>query len=171
VSPWCDAELTDDPEDMMKGAEPYVAVGEGEKGLVVEGLLLLLRDTLLILPDNMAPQVLNHVVRAEFLLVMANHSDSRVRLAVVKVSSPEFCSLEFKKWKISKSSAQIHDFVLEASSSVIAFKTHLSVLLRLYPCLSLCFQIIKPRLSLSLSLSIYIYIYIYIYTHTHTHTL
>jgi hypothetical protein len=97
VSPWCDAELTDDPEEMMRGAEPYIAVGEGEKGLVVEGLLLLLRDTLFILPDNMAHQVLNHVVKAEFLLVMANHSDSRVRLAVVKVNYFEFSSLESKK--------------------------------------------------------------------------
>ncbi|GFG30500.1 hypothetical protein Cfor_08123, partial [Coptotermes formosanus] len=87
VSPWHDTELADDPEEMMKGAEPYIAMGEGEKGLVVEGLLLLLRDTLLILPDNMAPQVLNHVVKVEFLLVMANHSDARVRMAIVKVLS------------------------------------------------------------------------------------
>ena len=90
MSPWHDTEFDDDPEEMMKGAEPYIAVGEGEKGLVVEGLLLLLRDTLLILPDNMAPQVLNHVVKVEFLLVMANHSDARVRMAVVKVSRSEF---------------------------------------------------------------------------------
>lgn len=53
--------------------------------LVVEGLLLLLRDTLLVLPDNMASQVLNHVVQAETLLVMTNNSDARVRSAVVKV--------------------------------------------------------------------------------------
>lgn len=84
---------------MMKDAEPYVAVGEGEKGLVVEGLLLLLRDTLLILPDNMAHQVLNHVVKAEFLLVMANHSDSRVRMAVVKVSCFECSLLACNKYK------------------------------------------------------------------------
>lgn len=32
-------------------------------------------------------QVLNHVVRAEMLLAMANHSDSRVRTAVVRVLS------------------------------------------------------------------------------------
>ncbi|XP_069691772.1 lysosomal-trafficking regulator isoform X2 [Periplaneta americana] len=87
VSPWCDTDLADDPQELLKDAEPHLAVGEGEKGLVVEGLLLLLRDTLLILPDNMAHQVLNHVVKAEFLLVMANHSDSRVRMAVVKVLS------------------------------------------------------------------------------------
>ncbi|XP_071440474.1 lysosomal-trafficking regulator isoform X2 [Hetaerina americana] len=55
--------------------------------LVIEGLLLLLRDTLLVLPDSMSHQVLNHVVRAEALLVMANHSDARVRTAVVKVIS------------------------------------------------------------------------------------
>ncbi|XP_068085277.1 lysosomal-trafficking regulator [Anabrus simplex] len=69
-------------------------VSDGEKWnsnssqcLVVEGLLLLLRDTLLVLPDNMAHQVLNHVVRAESLLVMSNHADPRVRTAVVKVLS------------------------------------------------------------------------------------
>nr|CAD7400993.1 unnamed protein product [Timema cristinae] len=72
---------------------PSEATNEGEKWttnssqcLVVEGLLLLLRDTLLVLPDNMAHQVLNHVVRAEALLVMANHADNRVRTAVVKTS-------------------------------------------------------------------------------------
>lgn len=53
--------------------------------LVVEGLLLLLRDTLLVLPDNMASQVLNHVVQVETLLVMTNNCDARVRSAVVKV--------------------------------------------------------------------------------------
>ncbi|KAG8236418.1 hypothetical protein J437_LFUL012839, partial [Ladona fulva] len=55
------------------------------KPLVVEGLLLLLRDTLLVLPDSMSHQVLNYIVRAEALLVMANHYDVRVRTAVVKV--------------------------------------------------------------------------------------
>ena len=90
MNSWIDTELADDPEEMMNGTEPYIAVGEGEKGLVLEGLLLLLRDTLLILPDNMAPQVLNHVVKVEFLLVMANHSDARVRMAIVKVRNSEF---------------------------------------------------------------------------------
>ncbi|KAF4522717.1 hypothetical protein B566_EDAN012734, partial [Ephemera danica] len=64
---------------------------QGEKAnaqsLVVEGLLLLLRDTILVLPDSMSHQVLTHVVRAEVLLTMANHPDSRVRTAVVKVLS------------------------------------------------------------------------------------
>lgn len=60
--------------------------GSNSLCLVVEGLLLLLRDTLLVLPDNMASQVLNHVVQAETLLVMTNNSDARVRSAVVKVS-------------------------------------------------------------------------------------
>ncbi|XP_059485723.1 lysosomal-trafficking regulator isoform X2 [Neocloeon triangulifer] len=64
---------------------------EGEKAncqfIVVEGLLLLLRDTILVLPDSMSQQVLNHVVRPDMLLAMANHADSRVRTAVVRVLS------------------------------------------------------------------------------------
>ena len=52
----------------------------------MEGLLLLLRNAVSVLPDNMAHQVLNHVVRLEALLVMANHKDHRVRSAVVKVT-------------------------------------------------------------------------------------
>ena len=53
--------------------------------LVSEELLLLLHDTLLVLPDNMAPQVLRHVLTAEILLILANHCIARVRTAVVKV--------------------------------------------------------------------------------------
>ncbi|GLH06434.1 Neurobeachin [Gryllus bimaculatus] len=87
------------PTPTQVSFDSSTVVGEGEKwlgsnsgrgssqSLVVEGLLLLLRDTLLVLPDNMAHQVLNHVVKAEALLVMANHADPRVRTAVVKVLS------------------------------------------------------------------------------------
>lgn len=57
----------------------------GSQGLIVEGLLFLLRDVMLVLPDNMAHQVLNHVVRADALLIMANHPDARVRTAVIRV--------------------------------------------------------------------------------------
>lgn len=53
--------------------------------LVTEGLLILLRDTLLVLPDTMSSQVLCHVVKPELLLVMANHPATPVRTAVVKV--------------------------------------------------------------------------------------
>ncbi|XP_063221149.1 lysosomal-trafficking regulator isoform X2 [Bacillus rossius redtenbacheri] len=67
------------------GGDQEKWVAGSSQCLVVEGLLMLLRDTLLVLPDNMAHQVLNHVVRAESLLVMANHADPRVRTAVVKV--------------------------------------------------------------------------------------
>lgn len=57
----------------------------GAQCIVTEGLLLLLRDTILVLPDNMAYQILNHVVKLEVLLVFANHRDHRVRSAVIKV--------------------------------------------------------------------------------------
>lgn len=57
------------------------------QGLVCEGLLLLLRDALRVLPDNQVCSVLKHVLRAEVLLVLANDPDARVRTAIVKVSS------------------------------------------------------------------------------------
>lgn len=54
---------------------------------MTEGLLLLLRDVLLVLPDNMAHQVLSYVTKFEILLVMANHENHSVRSAVVQVST------------------------------------------------------------------------------------
>ncbi|XP_024939057.1 lysosomal-trafficking regulator isoform X2 [Cephus cinctus] len=55
------------------------------QGLVCEGLLLLLRDALRVLPDSQVGSVLKHVLRAELLLVLANNPDARVRTALVKV--------------------------------------------------------------------------------------
>lgn len=53
--------------------------------VITEGFLLLLRDVLLVLPDNMAHQVLSYVTKFEILLVMANHQNHAVRAAVVQV--------------------------------------------------------------------------------------
>ena len=55
------------------------------QGLVCEGLLLLLRDALRVLPDSQVGSVLKHVLRAELLLVLANNPDARVRTALIKV--------------------------------------------------------------------------------------
>ncbi|XP_036146533.1 lysosomal-trafficking regulator isoform X4 [Monomorium pharaonis] len=55
------------------------------QGLVCEGLLLLLRDALRVLPDCQVGLVLKHVLRAELLLVLANDPDNRVRTALIKV--------------------------------------------------------------------------------------
>lgn len=55
------------------------------QGLVCEGLLLLLRDAVRVLPDSQVGSVLKHVLRAELLLVLANNSDTRVRTALAKV--------------------------------------------------------------------------------------
>ncbi|XP_012252611.2 lysosomal-trafficking regulator [Athalia rosae] len=55
------------------------------QGLVCEGLLLLLRDALRMLPDSQVGSVLKHVLRAELLLVLANNPDTRVRTALLKV--------------------------------------------------------------------------------------
>ena len=55
------------------------------QGLVCEGLLLLLRDALRVLPDTQVYTVLKHVLRVELLLVLSNNPDARVRTAVIKV--------------------------------------------------------------------------------------
>ncbi|XP_067210662.1 lysosomal-trafficking regulator isoform X3 [Linepithema humile] len=55
------------------------------QGLVCEGLLLLLRDAVRVLPDCQVGSVLKHVLRAELLLVLANDPDTRVRTALIKV--------------------------------------------------------------------------------------
>ncbi|XP_074102061.1 lysosomal-trafficking regulator mauve isoform X2 [Cotesia typhae] len=55
------------------------------QGLVTEGLLLLLRDALRVLPDCHIESVVKHVIRAELLLILLNNPDTRVRTAVVKV--------------------------------------------------------------------------------------
>lgn len=53
--------------------------------IVAEGLLLLLRDFILVLPDSKAEQVLNSIMKIEVLIVMANHPSPRVRVAVIKL--------------------------------------------------------------------------------------
>ncbi|XP_058802324.1 lysosomal-trafficking regulator isoform X2 [Phymastichus coffea] len=55
------------------------------QGLVCEGLLLLLRDALRVLPDSQVGAVLKHVLRVEILLVLSNNSDARVRTALIKL--------------------------------------------------------------------------------------
>lgn len=55
------------------------------QSLVCEGLLLLLRDAVRVLPDSQVGSVLKHVLRAELLLVLANNPDTRVRTALIKL--------------------------------------------------------------------------------------
>lgn len=52
---------------------------------VQERFFNLLRDFILILPDNSVQEVLNHYVTLEILIVLANHSDVRVRTAIVNL--------------------------------------------------------------------------------------
>lgn len=52
---------------------------------VQERFFILLRDFILILPDNSVQEVLNHYVTLEILIVLANHRDVRVRTAIVNL--------------------------------------------------------------------------------------
>ncbi|CAL1677884.1 unnamed protein product [Lasius platythorax] len=63
----------------------YVDERRACQGLVCEGLLLLLRDAVRVLPDCQVGSVLKHVLRAELLLVLANDPDNRVRTALIKL--------------------------------------------------------------------------------------
>ncbi|XP_020281501.1 lysosomal-trafficking regulator isoform X2 [Pseudomyrmex gracilis] len=63
----------------------YANVKRACQGLVCEGLLLLLRDAVRVLPDCEVGSMLKHVLRAELLLVLANDPDVRVRTALIKV--------------------------------------------------------------------------------------
>lgn len=55
------------------------------QGLICEGLLLLLRDALRVMPDCQINTVLKLVTRVESLLVLSNNPDARVRTALIKV--------------------------------------------------------------------------------------
>ncbi|XP_050573868.1 lysosomal-trafficking regulator isoform X4 [Bombus affinis] len=91
------------PQDTSAGEDSGIAASDGSnplsnekqstwmderkacQGLVCEGLLLLLRDAVRVLPDSQVGSVLKHVLRAELLLVLANNPDTRVRTALAKV--------------------------------------------------------------------------------------
>ncbi|XP_076239225.1 lysosomal-trafficking regulator mauve [Calliopsis andreniformis] len=91
------------PQDTSAGEDSGIAASDGSnplsndkqstwtderracQGLVCEGLLLLLRDAVRVLPDSQVGPVLKHVLRAELLLVLANNPDARVRTALIKV--------------------------------------------------------------------------------------
>ncbi|CAB0033952.1 unnamed protein product [Trichogramma brassicae] len=66
-------------------SERHSASRRACQGVVCEGLLLLLRDALRVLPDSQVSPVMRHVLRAELLLVLANDPDARVRTALVKL--------------------------------------------------------------------------------------
>ncbi|XP_048261477.1 lysosomal-trafficking regulator isoform X2 [Bombus terrestris] len=91
------------PQDTSAGEDSGIAASDGSnplsnekqstwmderkacQGLVCEGLLLLLRDAVRVLPDSQVGSVLKHVLRAELLLVLANNPDTRIRTALAKV--------------------------------------------------------------------------------------
>ncbi|XP_055915316.1 lysosomal-trafficking regulator isoform X2 [Eupeodes corollae] len=50
-----------------------------------ERLFILLKDFLFLLPDNIVEEVLTHYVKMEILLVLANHTSSTVRTAILKL--------------------------------------------------------------------------------------
>ncbi|XP_065359183.1 lysosomal-trafficking regulator [Calliphora vicina] len=69
---------------MLHKTDTYSSVGIAA---LQSGLLLLLKDFLCLLPDNDIDDVLNHYIKVEFLLVLANHNSACVRSAVIKLIS------------------------------------------------------------------------------------
>lgn len=69
---------------MLHKTDTYSSVGIAA---LQSGLLLLLKDFLCLLPDNDIDDVLNHYIKVEFLLVLANHNSPAVRAAVIKLIS------------------------------------------------------------------------------------
>ncbi|XP_064622032.1 lysosomal-trafficking regulator-like isoform X2 [Lineus longissimus] len=70
-------------------------VEEMERGLVQvsTGLLNLLRDVVINLPDAMQKQVLGNIIKPEVLIVLAHHGSSEIRAAVVRLLDAIFhCS-------------------------------------------------------------------------------
>ncbi|CAB0001658.1 unnamed protein product, partial [Nesidiocoris tenuis] len=58
-------------------------VEEGDDNVTI-GLLELLRDQILVMPDNVAHNALPNVLTPESFIVMANHSNTKITTAVVK---------------------------------------------------------------------------------------
>ncbi|XP_073990723.1 lysosomal-trafficking regulator mauve isoform X4 [Rhodnius prolixus] len=61
-------------------------IDEGEDSITI-GLLNLLRDQILVMPDSVAHNALPNVLTPECFIVMANHANNAVTTAVVKVLS------------------------------------------------------------------------------------
>ncbi|XP_051169183.1 lysosomal-trafficking regulator isoform X2 [Leptopilina boulardi] len=74
-----------DCSNQNEGHKVYTDKRKSCMGLVCEGLLLLLRDALRVLPDSQVDSVLKHVLRAELILVLSNNENARIRTALIKV--------------------------------------------------------------------------------------
>ncbi|KAF6210395.1 hypothetical protein GE061_013499 [Apolygus lucorum] len=75
---------TDDDEKFS--SDPVGYIEEGDDNVTV-GLLEVLRDQILVMPDNVAHNALPNVLTPESFIVMANHSNTKITTAVVKVLS------------------------------------------------------------------------------------
>nr|XP_018917180.1 PREDICTED: lysosomal-trafficking regulator [Bemisia tabaci] len=78
--------------------------------LIMEGLLVLLRDTFLVLPDHMVTILTDKIIGAASLLAMLNHPDDGVRTAVIKVFSAylQRCSEDLKSKFINRMKGFYH---------------------------------------------------------------
>lgn len=50
-----------------------------------DGLIILLRDIILVLPDSMITAVFNKIITLDILLILANHQDVRIRISLMKL--------------------------------------------------------------------------------------
>ncbi|KAI5717188.1 hypothetical protein M8J77_001555 [Diaphorina citri] len=50
-----------------------------------DGLIILLRDIILVLPDSMIGTVFNKIITLDILLILANHRDVKIRISLMKL--------------------------------------------------------------------------------------
>ncbi|XP_039285549.1 lysosomal-trafficking regulator [Nilaparvata lugens] len=85
VSDTPETPVTPDNKDESRAVCEVEGESERASDLVTEGLLQRLHDIILVLPDSNAQIVLERIVKIEALLVMANHPNARIRIAVIKI--------------------------------------------------------------------------------------
>uniref|UniRef100_A0A8D8QMF4 Lysosomal-trafficking regulator n=1 Tax=Cacopsylla melanoneura TaxID=428564 RepID=A0A8D8QMF4_9HEMI len=75
----------DDMEKILDEGSETPPVDSKPQCILNDGLIILLRDIILVLPDNMIGAVFNKIITLDILLILANHKDVRIRISLMKL--------------------------------------------------------------------------------------